>query len=229
MENGTYLIEGKRAVLDALKHNVSFNLLLIEEGLRLDVLPECEVIEVSRKVIEALSDTQSPEGIIAEAFIPDMSFDVNKLNGFLIYLDRLQDAGNLGTVIRTADAAGAGAVILSPECVEVFNPKTVRATMSSVFNVPIMIANDSVSAIEAIKNAGYTVYAAALGGEDFYSLDKIESAKSCIIIGNEGNGICDEVLAVADKKISLPMRGGAESLNAAICAGILTYGFIFGR
>ena len=226
-ENGTYLIEGKRAVLDAIKHNVRFNCVLIEENSDFDVLCDCEMIEVSRRVIEALSDTSSPEGIIAEAFIPDLSFRIDKVSGLVIFLDRLQDAGNLGTIIRTADALGAGAVVLSKECVELFNPKTVRATMSSIFNIPIMVADESVSTLESLKKAGYTVYSAALKGENFNSVKNINCEKSCIVIGNEGNGICDEVLSVSDKIVTLPMKGNAESLNAAIAAGILIYGFMF--
>ncbi len=226
-ENGTYLIEGKRAVLDAIKHGVRFKCVLIEEGFEFEFICECEVIEVSRRIIETLSDTSSPEGIIAEAYIPDLKFDELKLSGLVIFLDRLQDAGNLGTIIRTADALGAGAVVLSPNCVELFNPKTVRATMSSIFNIQIMQAEDSVKALNAMKNVGYTIYSAALKGEDFNSIKDINKEKSCIIIGNEGNGICDEVLSVSDRIITLPMRGGAESLNAAIAAGILIHGFIF--
>lgn len=226
-ENGLYLIEGKRAVLDAINHNVRFKSVLVEEGRDFNIDSDCEIIEVSRKIIEALSDTSSPEGIIAEAYIPDLSFDIKKIKGLVIFLDRLQDAGNLGTIIRTADALGAGAVVLSEECVELFNPKTVRATMSSIFNIPIMLACDSIETLQAMKDAGYTIYSAALDGEDFNSVKNIDNNKSCIIIGNEGNGICDEILSFSDKKITLTMRGGAESLNAAIAAGILIYGFMF--
>ena len=128
-ETGTYLIEGNRAVLDAIGHGVQFKCILIEEGYKLEAEVSCEVITVTRHIIEALSDTSSPEGIIAQAYIPDMSFSIDKVNGLCVFLDRLQDAGNVGTIIRTADALGASAVVLSPDCVEVFNPKTVRATM----------------------------------------------------------------------------------------------------
>lgn len=226
-ENGLYLIEGKRAVLDAIAHGVKFKSVLIEEGFAFDFSCQCEIIEVSRRVIEVLSDTSSPEGIIAEAYIPDLTFDINRIRGLVVFLDRLQDAGNLGTIIRTADALGAGTVILSKDCVELFNPKTVRATMSSIFNISIMLASDSIDTLQKIKDSGYTVYSAALDGENFNSVKDIDSEKSCIIIGNEGNGICDEILSFSDKIITLPMRGGAESLNAAIAAGILIYGFTF--
>lgn len=225
-ESGAYLIEGKRAVLDALNHNVKFNCLILEEGVNFDINADCDILTVPRHIIEALSETSSPEGIIAQAFIPDLTFNINKISGLVVFLDRLQDAGNIGTIIRTCDALGAGAVVLSKGCCELFNPKTVRATMSSIFNIPIMIADESIDALNQLKNAGYTVYSAALKGEDFNELKDINSDKSCVIIGNEGNGICDEVLSISQKIVTLKMRGGAESLNASIAAGILIYNFM---
>lgn len=225
-ESGTYLIEGKRAVLDAISHNVKFKCIVLEENSGFDVNADCDVILVSRHIIEALADTLSPEGIIAEAVIPDLAFDIDKVQGLVVFLDRLQDAGNVGTIIRTADALGAGTVVLTKGCCEIFNPKTVRATMSSIFNIPIMIADDSLNDIEKIKSAGYTVYSAALNGEDFNQIQEIDKNKSCIVIGNEGNGICDEILSISQKIVTLKMRGGAESLNAGVAAGILIYSFM---
>lgn len=225
-ESGTYLIEGKRAVLDAINHNVKFKCLILEEGLNFQIYTDCDILTVSRHIIEALSETSSPEGIIAQAIIPDLTFDINKITGLIVFLDRLQDAGNVGTIIRTCDALGAGAVVLSKDCCELFNPKTIRATMGSVFNIPIMMASDSLETLNHIKKAGYTVYSAALKGEDFNKLNDLNSEKSCIIIGNEGNGVLDEILSISDKIVTLKMRGGAESLNASIAAGILIYNFI---
>lgn len=227
-ESGTYLLEGRRAVCDAIDNGVEFVCLLVEEGFPVDVLPACEIIEVSRHVIEALSETQSPEGLIAQVRKKNTAFSPDGLNGLVIFLDHLQDAGNLGTIIRTADAAGCSAVILSEECVELFNPKTVRATMSSLFNVPVMITDNSLNALDALKNAGYTLFAAALGGQNVYERADFPQ-KSCVIIGNEGNGITAPVMAKADKKLMLPMRGKAESLNAGVAAGIFIYHFTFGK
>ena len=231
-QSGTYLLEGKRAVADAAVHGVAFECVLVKDPSAFPFLAHIEphrILEVSENVLHALSDTQSPEGILAQVPMQDTAFDEEKLSGLIVFLDHLQDAGNLGTIIRTADAAGAGAVVLSPHCVELFNPKTIRATMSSIFNIPVMCAADSAQVLDAVKRKGYTVYAAALGGENVYSLPPLDPGKSCIIIGNEGNGITAPVLACADKTVALPMRGGAESLNAGIAAGILIYHFIFGN
>lgn len=230
--SGTYLLEGKRAVMDAAAHGVAFECVLAEDPGSIPFLKGMEpqrVIQVSRHVIEALADTKSPEGIVAQVRMFDTAFDASALSGLVVFLDCLQDAGNVGTIIRTADAAGAGAVVLSPACVELFNPKTVRATMSSIFNIPVFCAEDSTEALQALKRRGYRVYAAALGGEDVFSLPALVPEKSCLVIGNEGNGITAPVLTCADKKIALPMRGGAESLNAAIAAGIFIYHFTFGK
>lgn len=226
--SGCFLLEGRRAVCDAAKKNVPFELLIVEENKEFDVVSDCERIIVSRRVIEVLSDTDAPEGIIALVRCRDLTFSKEKLSGdTVVFLDRLQDAGNLGTVIRTADASGAGAVILSKNCVELYNPKTVRSTMSSLFSVTVMKSADDEKTLSEIKAAGYTLCAADLDGENFFDIKK--EGKNCIIIGNEGNGICEEVLALADRKITLPMRGGAESLNASVAAGILIYGFTFDR
>lgn len=228
VESGCYLLEGKRACLDALAHGVSFECVLVTNDF-IDCDFNCEVIETTKEVICALSSCDAPEGIIAQVKMRDNAFCVEKLSGELVvFIDRLQDAGNLGTIIRTCDAAGVFNIILSPETVELYNPKTVRATMSSIFSVNVMQAKDSVKALEEIKKDGYSVLAATLNGEDFYNTDFF--GKKCLVIGNEGNGICQEVLALADRKITLPMRqGGAESLNASVAAGILIYGLTFDR
>lgn len=226
-QNGCFLLEGKRAVCDAQKKGVEFELLIVQENKSFDIEYTCDVLFVTRNVIEALSDTDSPEGIIALVKCADLTFSPEKLKGLTVFVDRLQDVGNLGTVIRTADAAGVGAVILSENCVELYNPKTVRSTMSSLFSVCVMKSSDDRTTLSEIKKAGYTLWASVLNGEDFYKAEKEE--KNCIIIGNEGNGICEEVLSFADRKITLPMSGGAESLNASVAAGIMIYGFTFGK
>lgn len=228
VQSKSFLLEGKRACLDALAHGVKFECVLVtEDFIGCDF--NCEIIETTKEVILALSSCDAPEGIIAQVSMLDNGFCAKKLEGELIvFVDRLQDAGNLGTIIRTCDAAGVSNIILSPETVELYNPKTVRATMSSLFSVNVMLAEDSISALNQIKNCGYSLLTATLNGKDFYK--NSFAGKKCLIIGNEGNGICDEIQAISDQKITLPMReGGAESLNASVAAGILIYGLTFER
>ncbi len=227
-QSKSFLLEGKRACLDALAHGVKFECVLVTQDF-IDCDFDCEIIETTKEIIEALSSCDAPEGIIAQVKMQDNDFCAQKLSGDLVvFIDRLQDAGNLGTIIRTCDAAGVFSVVLSPETVELYNPKTVRATMSSIFSVNVMQAKDSIMALEEIKKSGYMLLSACLDGKDFYQ--NAFSGKKCLIIGNEGNGICDEIIALSDEKVTLPMRqGGAESLNASVAAGVLIYGLTFNR
>lgn len=228
VQSKSYLLEGKRACLDAYAHGIKFECVLVTDDF-IDCEFDCEKIETTKEVILALSSCDAPEGIIAQVKMQDNEFCPEKLSGELIvFIDRLQDAGNLGTIIRTCDAAGVSNIILSPETVELYNPKTVRATMSSIFSVNVMLAENSLQALEQIKKSGYSLLAATLNGKDFYKNSFM--GKKCLIIGNEGNGICEEIQAICDERVTLPMRkNGAESLNASVAAGILIYGLTFER
>ena len=140
----------------------------------------------------------------------------------LLVLEDIQDPGNLGTIFRTAEAAGATGIVMSRGTVDIFHPKVVRATMSAVFRMPFYISNDLCAEISAFRERGIRSYAAHLGGKHAY--DELPLSKGCaFLIGNEGNGLSEELTAQADEKIIIPMAGGAESLNAAMAAGILLF------
>ena len=139
-----------------------------------------------------------------------------------VLLENVQDPGNVGTILRTADAAGFTACVLTPGCADPFSPKALRATMGSIFRVPCVQADDAVQTVRTLKTAGYAVLASVLNGEDFYTRRKLPQ-KVCVIIGNEGAGITPQTAGEATHRFRLPMRGGAESLNAAIAAAILMY------
>ena len=140
----------------------------------------------------------------------------------LLVLEDIQDPGNLGTIFRTAEAAGATGIVMSRGTVDIFHPKVVRATMSAVFRMPFYISNDLCAEISAFRERGIRSYAAHLGGKRAY--DELPLSKGCaFLIGNEGNGLSEELTAQADEKIIIPMAGGAETLNAAMAAGILLF------
>ena len=140
----------------------------------------------------------------------------------LLVLEDIQDPGNMGTIFRTAEAAGATGIVMSRGTVDIFHPKVVRATMSAVFRMPFYISNDLCAEISAFRERGIRSYAAHLGGKRAY--DELPLSKGCaFLIGNEGNGLSEELTAQADEKIIIPMAGGAESLNAAMAAGILLF------
>lgn len=140
----------------------------------------------------------------------------------LLVLEDIQDPGNLGTIFRTAEAAGATGIIMSRGTVDLFHPKVVRATMSAIFRMPFYISNDLCAEVRALRGKGVRSYAAHLGGKRAY--DELPLTQGCaFLIGNEGNGLSEALTAQADEKIIIPMAGGAESLNAAMAAGILMY------
>ncbi len=176
-----------------------------------------------------ISDTQTPQGILCILRQPGYTIDdILSHKGrkdddrkLIMVLEDIQDPGNLGTIFRTAEGAGASGIILSEGCVDIYNPKTVRSTMGSIYRMPFIYTDDLKGAVDKLKDNGVTVYAAHLKGERSY--DDIEYADSAFLIGNEGNGLRDETAALADEYIKIPMEGELESLNASVAASVLMY------
>ena len=169
-----------------------------------------------------ISSVQTPQGIYCVCGMPRHTF--GQIAGFgekFLALDHLQDPGNLGTILRTAEAAGVTGIIMSRECVDIYNPKVIRSTMGAIFRVPFVIADSLPEVIFQLKQNGVSVYAGHLKGDVFYKQDYRDG--SAFLIGNEGNGLTDEITALADHKIKIPMKGKVESLNAAVSATILMY------
>lgn len=170
------------------------------------------------------SDTKTPQGVLC--VVRQKSYKLEDLlkgeKRHLLVLDNLQDPGNMGTIVRTAEGAGVTGVIMSRDCVDIYNPKTIRSTMGSIYRMPFYYAEDILKAICKIKDAGIKVYAAHLDGEKSY--DEEDYAFSCaFLIGNEGNGLREETSKMADHYIIIPMSGEVESLNAAIAASVLMF------
>ena len=203
--------------------------LIIENGLLNkadEKLKECESAHIfietlSTEVFNKASATETPQGIILVLEQP--SYKVSDILGKnILILEDIQDPGNLGTMVRTGEGAGISGILMTKGCVDIFNPKTVRSTMGSLYRVPFVYSDDLKNDIDVIKQAGVKVYAAHLKGTLFY--DEIEySGNSAFLIGNEGNGLSDEVSKLADEYLKIPMEGELESLNAAISAAILMY------
>ena len=140
----------------------------------------------------------------------------------IVVLDRLQDPGNLGTIFRTAEGAGVTGIIMDRECVDIYNPKTIRSTMGSIYRMPFCYAANLADAISFLKERGIRTYAAHLEGARDY--DEEDYCRPCaFLIGNEGNGLTKEIADLADNYIKIPMKGQVESLNAAIAASVLMF------
>ncbi len=190
---------------------------------------QCRTEILSDSVFEYVSDTKTPQGILAVVERRTYSRDdiLRDLSGqgrapFVIVLDNLQDPGNMGTVFRTAEAAGATGIMMSSDCVDIYNPKVVRSTMGALFRVPYCRTDDLSGAVKDLKNAGIRVYAAHLEGKNDYDREDYRGG-TAFLIGNEGNGLKEETAACADCRIRIPMEGKAESLNAAVAAAVLMY------
>lgn len=179
---------------------------------------------ISENVCRHLSDTKTPQGVIAVVRREEPAIEelINKeKNPCFFLLESLQDPGNLGTIVRTAEGAGVTGIIMNKETVDIYNPKVIRSTMGAVFRVPFVITDDLPQVVEQLKQKGISVYAGHLKGDVFYKQDYRNG--SAFLIGNEGNGLTDEITALADHKIKIPMKGKVESLNAAVSATILMY------
>ena len=223
---GAFLLEGQRLVADAISAGAPIEYLVICDGAQLE-LPVCDVPRyvVSKKIFADLQATVHSQGVLAVAALPqDRILAVGDLTEkqALLYLDNVTDPGNMGTILRTADAAGVDAVVLSKGCVDVYNPKVVRATMASLFHVPLFFDDDADSALDIIKAAAFKLIGASLDGAiSCFSADF--TGKTALIIGNEANGIRQSILDRCDLQVKIPMIGGAESLNAAVACGVLCY------
>lgn len=176
------------------------------------------------KVFEHVSDTKTPQGVLAVVRQKEYSLEeiMNVKDPFLMVLDNLQDPGNLGTIVRTAEGAGADAVLMSRDCVDIYNPKTIRSTMGSIYRMPFLYVEDMEETVASLSEKGICTYAAHLDGEHTY--DKEDYRKgTAFLIGNEGNGLREEVAQKAKCWIRIPMCGKVESLNAAIAASVLMF------
>lgn len=182
--------------------------------------PDVEVVE--RTVFKQISDTVHPQGILAVVQKPCWREEevLAQKEGKVLLLDGIRDPGNLGTMIRTAEAAGVKAVYMSPDCVDLFNPKVIRSTMGSIFRVPVFSA-ELTAVIRRLTEKGTCVYATSLAAQKSFRDVDLQSAG--IIIGSEANGISDEVLRIVPEHIKIPMAGQVESLNAAVSAAILMF------
>lgn len=231
-ETGRFVVEGIRMVREIPKSRIStlifsegFRTAHAEEALQLsDGLPASVVKTVPDRDFDKLSDTKTPQGVLAVVSMTEYPAAkvISDPDGFYIFLEDLQDPGNLGTILRSAEAAGASAVIMNETTVDIYNPKVIRATMGAMLRLPFAVVNDLSDFICRFKAGGGRVFAAHLKGASDYACCDYRK-KSAFLIGNEGNGLSDAVTALSDERIIIPMAGEVESLNAAMAATILLF------
>ncbi len=234
---GRFLVEGLQLLHMALDRGVQADEVFYCEEMFVgaEAAALCErfrlagatLLPVTRRVMEALSEREEPQGLVAVFPLPTPTLASLTLTGreLVVVLDRLQDPGNLGTLIRTADAVGAAAVILIEPCVDPYDPKTVRGSMGSIFNLPIIAVKDVAGLCMWLQQAcmrlvGADPHLGALWGEGLWS------AGVALILGNEARGLSDDVAAHVQAWARLPIVGRAESLNVAVAGGVLMYAWL---
>lgn len=222
--NNKFLVEGWKLIEEALKGSWHIEYVLFNErdskeiDKIIDLLPQnTEAIKVSEDVIKSISSTENPQGIVGVINKRNMEMEIE--DGFYILLDKVQDPGNIGTIIRTAHASGAKGVILTKGTADIYNEKVLRSTMGSIFHIPII---ESEKFVTLLKERGYIFIVSSLQSEENF-FDVNLKGNTVICVGNEGNGVSEEIYDLADVKVKIPMPGGAESLNVSIASAIMMF------
>lgn len=229
-QRGEFLAEGLRTVEEAVAFKAAQQIFytatedertlkLLEQAASMQLKLTC----VSEAVMKKIADTETPQGIIAVCRMQEQPLEQLLASGkLLLVLDRVGDPGNIGTMLRTADAAGVGGIILLKGTADIYAPKTVRSSMGSLFHVPVLSGVAEQEFIDNAKKAGYQLLVTALDGADnLYQADL--KGRLAFVMGNEAGGVSASLLQQADKRVFIPMRGKAESLNVAMAAGIVMF------
>lgn len=235
----SFVLEGYRLVTDALKNGAEITMLFITEnayerfGTELLSLAgeKTRVLHITDELGKYMAETENTQGVFAVCRMPVQKSwnEFLKENGMFTVLHQLQDPGNAGMILRTADALGINGVIFCKSC-DIYSPKVVRATMGSLFRVQVMICSDENEVFQQLEEHGIESDAAVVRNETDFAGNRIYGESGCAVwIGNEGNGLPETVSARCNRRITIPMYGNIESLNAAMAAGILMWEMAKGR
>lgn len=218
-----FVVEGTKIVQEAIEENENIQLIVIcEELLKKAIDTKNYKVEyVNKSIFELISDTVTPQGILAVIKEKEPKEITSRV---LFALDDIQDPGNMGTIIRTLDAAGIKDLIISKESADIYNPKVTRSTMGAIYRLNVIRENLKSKLLD-LKEKGYKIVVTSLATDKYY-YDIDYNEKMIIVIGNEGKGVSKEINEIADIKIKIPMLGKAESLNASIATGILAYEYV---
>lgn len=228
-KEGLFIVEGKK-IIDEIDVNRIKELYITETFHEKENNYVKELIDqnvnieiVNDTVMKYISNSVTPQGILGVIKIITMDLDIMLSdNTFIVILENIQDPGNLGTIIRTCDAVKASGIIISKGSVDLYNPKVIRATMGSILRVPIITDSNILEDINKLKKNKIKILASHLqGSNNLYECDLKQGIG--IVVGNEGNGLTEEVVALADSNIKIPMIGKSESLNASIATSIIAY------
>lgn len=222
-KRGLFILEGERLISE-IPNDREIRYIVASKSYKGEKRICERIYIVPDSLFEKISDTVNPQGILAVCAVREYNIKEANFNNdpFFVVLENVMDPGNMGTIIRTADAAGADGIFLSKGCVDIYNTKVIRATMGSFFHLPIYRNTDIIDVVKTLNSKGITTLAAHLKGNK--TPYNINMKKGCaVIIGNEAKGLSDELAGEASALVKIPMPGRAESMNAGIAAGILIY------
>lgn len=225
-EKNEFIIEGIKIIEEAMEENAVIKKIVVcdecSSNLPQDLLykiAKFDVIYVPEKIFKIITDVNNPQGILA-VVEKNNNKEINYNSNFFLVLDNIQDPGNMGTILRTADSINLKQIIVAKGSSDCYNPKVVRSTMGAIFRVNV-IECDLVKTIKELKKHKIKIFATDLNTEN--SIYDVKYEKTAVIIGNEANGVSDAVLDISDEKIKIPMLGRTESLNAGVATGIIVY------
>ena len=218
-----FVVEGSRLVYEAYTDQIK-EVYISEAFLKKHMVKDKSYQIVSDEVFSYISDTKSPQGILA--VVRQKAYPLDKVIGkqkhLLLLLESIQDPGNLGTIFRAAEAAGITGIIMNDQCADIYNPKTIRGTMGSIYRIPFIVVDDFENVARQIKEANIKLYATHINGKTSY--DKYDYREgSAFFVGNEGSGLTNKVVKLADELIRIPMLGQVESLNVAVATTALVF------
>lgn len=222
VNTGLFLVEGEHLVIEVHNSGWKIEEVIVQDGTSVpDFADEYPTTVVAANVFQHITDTKTPQGIAAIVKVQEPEW-IGVKSALLI--DSIQDPGNLGTMIRTADAVGFDAVIIGDHSVDVYNNKVIRSTQGSLFHIPVFQKNLTIK-IPLLQKEGFTVWATSLENAQPYK-EAVVSDKIGLLVGNEGNGVHPSLIDLADYNVNIPIHGKAESLNVSVAAGILMYHII---
>lgn len=220
-ERGEFVCEGPKLLAEALRWNAELLAVVAAEGVRMDCPGSARWVEVPAGLLEALSSTETPQGVLFLCRLPERT-PPDRLPGTrYLVLDGVQDPGNLGTIWRTADAFGADGLFLINGCADPFAPKTVRGSMGACFRLPVW-ETGLARAVMLLTDAGVPLYATALRA-DTVDVRSADLTRAAVVIGSEGRGVSAQALEACEKTLRIPMRERCESLNAAVAASVVLW------
>ena len=231
-EQGLFVVEGLRLCTDAIRSGALIDTFICTEDAQTKYPEAVNELEnyalnsytVPSNIFSTLSDTKTPQGVICVVKALDNVPQFDKINNKYVLLQNMQDPSNLGAVLRSADALGFSGVILTKDCCDIYSPKVCRASMGAIFRVPFIVCDDECAFVKDFNKSGKSYAAVVRGGTSITEFKYDETSLICI--GNEGNGLTDDLVKVCTYPVTIPMKGNAESLNAAAAAGIIMWEMI---